>query len=86
MHIIVPIIAISITAFVTLAVIVWIVFWKGYALWLAAKHGNRIWFLVMLVLNTCSLLDLYYIFFIEKKTWVDIKEVFKKPLVNASKA
>ena len=46
--------------------IVWSVFWKGIALWHAAKRGEGWWFIALLVLNTLGLLEIFYIFFIAK--------------------
>ena len=31
---------------------IWTIPWKGYALWLAAKRNQKIWFVVILILNT----------------------------------
>ena len=45
----------------------WVLPWKGYALWTAAKRGEMKWFIVLLVLNTLALLEIFYIFVIAKK-------------------
>lgn len=55
--------------------LVWILFWKGYALWLTVKNDHKRWFVVMLVLNTFGILEIIYVFYIAKKKWSDIKEV-----------
>lgn len=46
---------------------VWSLFWKGLALWHAAKLEQRNWFIVMLVVNTVGLLEIAYLFFFAKK-------------------
>lgn len=46
---------------------IWVLPWKGWALWLAAKRGEKWWFIAILVLNTLAILDIIYIFAIAKK-------------------
>lgn len=46
----------------------WVLPWKGYALWTSSKMGHKRWFLALLVLNTFALLEIFYIFYIVKKT------------------
>ena len=41
---------------------IWSLVWKGFALWQAAKNGNKAWFIVMLILNTLGILEIVYIF------------------------
>ena len=45
----------------------WILPWKGYALWNAAKLGHKWWFIFLLVVNTLAVLDIIYIFFVAKR-------------------
>lgn len=52
---------------VILLLAIWVIPWKGYALWLAAKNNSKWWFIALLVLNTLAILDIIYIFFIAKK-------------------
>jgi hypothetical protein len=47
--------------------IVWIIPWKGFALWKAARLYDRNWFIVILVLNTFAILDIIYIFLVARK-------------------
>jgi len=44
--------------------ILWSLVWKGLALWRAAKRGDKIWFVVFLILNTAGILEIIYLFFI----------------------
>jgi hypothetical protein len=39
---------------------------KGYALWTAAKRGEKWWFIALLVINTMGILELLYLLFIAK--------------------
>lgn len=47
----------------------WILLWKGLALWKSANLGQRNWFLVILILNgiTIGILEIAYLFFFAKK-------------------
>ena len=57
---------------------IWTIPWKGYALWLAVKRDQNRWFIVMLILNTVGILEIFYIFKIAKKSWAELKEDFRK--------
>lgn len=47
--------------------VVWILPWKGVALWRAAKNNHRRWFIALLVINTLAILEIVYIFYFSKK-------------------
>jgi hypothetical protein len=59
---------------------VWVLPWKGYALWTASQTRNKRWFIALLILNTFALLDIFYIFYIAKKTPKDLTKLFKTRL------
>lgn len=44
--------------------LLWNFAWKGLALWRAAKRGEKIWFVVFLLVSTMGILEIVYIFFI----------------------
>jgi len=48
--------------------LLWSVFWKGLALWHAARRGQPWWFLAILVINLAGILEIVYLFFILKLT------------------
>ena len=50
-----------------LAFVLWSVGIKGYALWTAAKRGEKWWFIALLIINTVGLLEVFYLVFIAKK-------------------
>jgi hypothetical protein len=58
----------------------WTIPWKIYAVWTAAKHDQKRWFVALLVLNTVGILEIIYIFKIAKKSWVEVKGDFRKAL------
>ncbi|MBI2594737.1 MAG: hypothetical protein HYW38_00535 [Candidatus Colwellbacteria bacterium] len=53
---------------VFVVLIIWSVYWKGMALWKAARKGDRNWFIVLLVVNTIGILEILYIYVFSKKT------------------
>ncbi|MEK7627086.1 MAG: DUF5652 family protein [Patescibacteria group bacterium] len=46
---------------------IWTLPWKGIALWKAARNGQKIWFIALLVVNTLAILEIVYIFIFSKK-------------------
>lgn len=52
------------TVFLVLA---WSMLWKGLALWKAAKHDQKNWFIAILVLNGLGILEIIYLFGFAKK-------------------
>jgi len=52
---------------VALVTLVWLLPWKGVALWKAARNRHLKWFIAILVLNTLAILDIFYIFVVAKK-------------------
>lgn len=51
---------------------IWAVFWKGLALWHAAKSNERWWFLVLLIVNTMGILEIVYLFGVRKLTTANL--------------
>lgn len=35
--------------------------WKGIALWIAARRGDKVWYVVMLVVNSVGIVPIVYI-------------------------
>jgi len=54
-------------ALLAILVAVWIIVWKGLALWKAARSGSKVWFVVLLLVNTLGILDILYIYVFSKK-------------------
>lgn len=57
-----------------IALAVWTLVWKGIALWYAAGKKDKVWFIVLLILNTAGILDMFYIFIFSKRTNSKTKE------------
>lgn len=47
---------------VLILLMLWVIPWKGVALWKAARNSHKKWFIVILVINTLAILDILYIF------------------------
>ena len=63
---------------ILLLLALWTIPWKGYALWLSVKRNQKAWFIVLLILNTVGILEIFYIFKIVGKSWEDVKKDFRK--------
>lgn len=44
-----------------LIIAVWSIIWKGIALWKSARRKQKVWFIVMLILNTGGILPIIYL-------------------------
>lgn len=56
-------------------ILLWVLSWKGVALWKSARNGHKYWFIALLIAQTFAILDIIYIFFVDKrKTKTDIAE------------
>ena len=40
----------------------WSIIWKGIALWKSARNESKIWFVILLIVNTVGILEIIYIF------------------------
>jgi hypothetical protein len=49
-----------------LLVAIWSTIWKGLALWKSARKGSKIWFVILLIVNTLGILEILYIFVFSK--------------------
>lgn len=43
--------------------VLWGLFWKGWALWKSANNKHLVWFVLLLTINTMGLLEIGYIFY-----------------------
>ena len=49
-----------------LAALVWTIILKGFALWHAARSGQKWWFVALLVINTLGILEIVYLIWFRK--------------------
>lgn len=52
---------------VMLVLVLWTLYWKFQALWYAAKHDHKWWFIAMMVINTVGILEILYLYVFSKK-------------------
>ncbi len=46
--------------------VVWDLVWKALALWKAARHRQKIWFVFLLLINSVGILPIIYLQFFQK--------------------
>lgn len=46
--------------------VIWTLIWKGWALWEAARRGQKGWFIGLFVISSLGVLEAIYIFFVAK--------------------
>ncbi|MDR0462616.1 MAG: DUF5652 family protein [Pseudomonadales bacterium] len=51
---------------VIVLIVVWSIFWKGLALWHAARKKQSVWFVVMLLINSVGILEIIYLLGVRK--------------------
>lgn len=51
---------------VVILFLAWVTFWKGLALWKAAGRKQLAWFIILLLVNTLGLLEIAYIFYLNR--------------------
>lgn len=59
----------------------WTLPWKGIALWKASRRGQKIWFIIIFLLNTLAILDIIYIAFFSEEKKEDSEEIKKGPKI-----
>lgn len=52
---------------VFIILVLWVFYWKGMALWKAARREEKWWFIVMLVINTLGILEILYIYYFSER-------------------
>lgn len=45
---------------------IWDLIWRGIALWRAGRNNDKLWFVLLLILNTAGILPIVYIFIINR--------------------
>lgn len=67
----------TIPTFWLVVAILWTLPWKGVALWKAAKNSDKVWFSLLLIINTLGILEILYIFVFSKREY-PVKSVKEK--------
>ncbi|HLC70180.1 MAG TPA: DUF5652 family protein [Patescibacteria group bacterium] len=58
-----------VSAFMGLFVVlvIWSAIWKAVALWYAARNGDKVWYVLLIILNTVGILEIIYIFAVHRR-------------------
>ena len=48
-------------------ILLWVMPWKGFALWRAAENNHKKWFIALFLVNTMAILEIIYIFYFSKE-------------------
>jgi hypothetical protein len=64
--------------FVFVILLVWSVTWKLISLWKSARHGQKIWFVALMLVNSVGILDMIYLGFFQKGEENIITKIQKK--------
>ncbi len=72
-----------------LVIVVWVVIWKGLALWFSAQNKQKNWFIAILILNTLGLLPIIYLLWFKPRSEIvrrgEIKPKSSKRVVAKKK-
>jgi hypothetical protein len=47
--------------FILVPLIIWSMVWKGLALWTAGTRKEKVWFIVLFLVNTVGILEIIYL-------------------------
>jgi len=42
--------------------VLWEVYWKAHALWMAAQKKDKLYFIAILIINSVGILPIYYLY------------------------
>ena len=65
-----------------LVAVLWMLPWKGVALWMAARRSHKWWFIVMLLINSLAIIEIIYIFAIGRHVSVEAEPAAAAPEPN----
>lgn len=54
-----------------LALLIWSLIWKGFALWRSAHNHQMRWFVALLIFNTFGILEMVYLFYFQKRKEIE---------------
>lgn len=52
---------------VIVLIVIWSSIWKGIALWKCGRNNQLGWYIALLILNTCGILEIIYLVWFQKK-------------------
>jgi len=57
--------------------LLWNLPWKAVALWKAARRGEMFWFVLIFIIQTMAILEMFYIFWVVKEHKRNYKKIRK---------
>ena len=63
-------------------VITWSLFWKGLAMWKAARKNSPAWFVALIVINTVGIFEILYIYLFSEIKLDDLSSDKKKKKIR----
>ncbi len=58
--------SLGVPIWIAVLAIIWMLVWKGLALWKSARLKQPIWFVILLVVNTLGVLEILYLLIFSK--------------------
>ena len=65
----------NLSVVLTYLILLWSIPWKIIAMWKAGQNKSKIWFVVLMLLNTAGILEILYIFIFGKKKQIKTEPV-----------
>lgn len=65
----------SIPSYLIYIALIWGLIWKGIALWKSASNKDKVWFILLLVVNTIGILEILYVFVFSKREYQSSKRL-----------
>ncbi len=65
----------SVAPWVLAVILIWSLIWKGIALWKSARRSSKVWFVILLIVNTVGILEIVYIFLVANKSTVETEKM-----------
>ncbi len=59
----------------SLVLVIWVLIWKGIALWKASRKRQVLWYGILLILNTLGILEILYIFWLSRWDLINNEKV-----------
>ncbi len=74
------IVGVAFVGVVMLVLVAWTLYWKFKALWYAAKHDDKWWFIGLMLINTLGILEIFYLYYWTKRD--KMHDESKMPMVQ----
>jgi methionyl-tRNA synthetase len=79
-HPLFPVALLAILLPLIIVAVLWTIVLKGFALWYAARGGQKGWFIALLIINTLGILELVYLIWFRPKGATPASETLASPV------